>query len=147
MNHKYMPSWVPASDTEYHSKMMGATGLSYVPVVAGGDNALILHYVVNNKPLRLSRSNCRAGDLLLVDAGAEYGGYASDITRTWPVSGTFTEPQRMIYEIVLSAQKQVIDRSVTGSSLDTLQDEVFELMRDSLSKLFKRRINNMVQST
>jgi intermediate cleaving peptidase 55 len=86
---------------EFEGKMQGATGLAYVPVVAGGLNSLILHYVQNQDLLR-------DGDLVLVDAGVEYGFYASDITRTWPVNGTFSDPQRALYQAVLTCQKQLI---------------------------------------
>lgn len=86
---------------EFESKMQGATGLSYVPVVAGGKNALVLHYVQNRDVLK-------DGDLVLVDCGAEYSFYASDITRTWPVNGKFTKPQRQVYEVVLKVQKEMI---------------------------------------
>ena len=86
---------------EYHAKMQGATGLSYVPVVAGGLNALTLHYVNNTQALR-------DGDLLLVDCGCEYNGYASDITRTWPINGTFTKAQGELYQLVLDVQKEII---------------------------------------
>lgn len=74
---------------------------SYQPIVAGGANACILHYIENNKPLN-------DGDLLLVDAGCEYDCYASDITRTWPVNGRFTGEQKAVYEVVLEAQEQAI---------------------------------------
>jgi intermediate cleaving peptidase 55 len=86
---------------EFEGKMQGATGLAYVPVVAGGQNSLILHYVQNQDVLR-------DGDLVLVDCGVEYGFYASDITRTWPVNGTFSEPQKALYQAVLTCQKELI---------------------------------------
>jgi Xaa-Pro aminopeptidase len=70
---------------------------SYPPIVAGGANACVLHYVGNDQPLR-------AGDLLLIDAGCELAGYAGDITRTFPVNGRFSGPQRDLYELVLAAQ-------------------------------------------
>ena len=70
---------------------------SYVPIVGGGANACVLHYISN-------RDTLNDGDLLLIDAGAEYDGYASDITRTFPVNGKFSGPQRDLYEVVLAAQ-------------------------------------------
>ena len=84
---------------------------SYLPIVAGGANACVLHYVTNNAELR-------DGDLLLIDAGAELDGYASDITRTFPVSGTFTSRQRALYEVVLEAQLQTIDAVRAGRQWD-----------------------------
>jgi Xaa-Pro aminopeptidase len=81
----------------YEFRRGGAQFPAYWPIVAGGANACVLHYRENNAPLR-------DGELLLVDAGCELDGYASDITRTWPVSGRFSGPQRDIYEMVLAAQ-------------------------------------------
>ena len=80
---------------------------SYPPIVAGGKNACILHYTENNKLLN-------DGDLLLIDAGCEILGYASDITRTFPVNGRFSPSQKEIYEIVLYAQKQAIASIMPG---------------------------------
>ncbi|KAI8892999.1 peptidase M24, structural domain-containing protein [Globomyces pollinis-pini] len=123
------------AELEYNCKMQGATGLSYVPVVAGGTNALILHYVQNQQILK-------DGDLVLVDAGAEYGGYASDITRTWPVNGKFSPAQRDIYQIVLDTQKEIIKKcAIDGkTSLNSLQYDTNELLREKLAELFKRPI-------
>ncbi|KAJ3273564.1 hypothetical protein HDV01_004331 [Terramyces sp. JEL0728] len=124
---------------EYEVKMQMGTGLSYVPVVASGANALVLHYVQNLQQLK-------DGDLLLVDAGAEYGGYASDITRTWPVNGKFSPAQKEIYSAVLKVQKEIIKvffinkKSVISSTLDGLQYETYEMLRDELSRIFKRTI-------
>jgi Xaa-Pro aminopeptidase len=79
----------------------GAQFPAYSPIVAGGANACVLHYVFNDALLR-------EGDLLLIDAGCELDGYASDITRTWPVNGRFSPAQREVYEIVLAAQAAAI---------------------------------------
>jgi Xaa-Pro aminopeptidase len=76
---------------------------SYIPIVGGGANACVLHYISN-------RDQLNDGDLLLIDAGAEYDGYASDITRTFPVNGKFSAPQRDLYEVVLAAQLKAIGR-------------------------------------
>jgi Xaa-Pro aminopeptidase len=75
---------------------------AYTPIVAGGENACILHYIENNKVLK-------DGDLLLIDAGCEVEGYASDITRTFPINGKFSEAQQQIYQIVLDAQLSAIE--------------------------------------
>jgi Xaa-Pro aminopeptidase len=80
----------------------GAQFPAYWPIVAGGANACVLHYRENNALLR-------NGELLLVDAGCELDGYASDITRTWPVNGRFSTAQRQIYDMVLAAQQSAID--------------------------------------
>lgn len=85
----------------YTFRRHGCTGAAYESIVAGGANACILHYTRNDQPL------C-AGELLLVDAGAERDYYASDVTRTFPVDGRFTPEQRALYEVVLDAQRQAI---------------------------------------
>jgi len=80
---------------------------AYTPIVAGGKNACVLHYIENNKVLN-------DGDLLLIDAGCEVEGYASDVTRTFPVNGTFSKAQRQIYQIVLDAQLAAIESIKPG---------------------------------
>jgi len=86
----------------------GAQAPAYTPIVAGGANACVLHYVANEAPLK-------DGDLLLIDAGCELDGYASDITRTFPINGRFSGPQRDIYALVLSAQLAAIDAVRPGA--------------------------------
>ena len=81
---------------------------SFLPIVGGGENGCILHYTENNMVLN-------DGDLVLVDSGAEWKCYAGDITRTYPVSGRFTEAQREVYEIVLEANLAAIDKVVAGN--------------------------------
>ena len=81
---------------------------AYTTIVGGGGNACVLHYIENNQPLQ-------DGDLVLIDAGAEYGCYASDITRTFPINGKFTEAQRQIYQIVLDAQYAAIEAAQPGN--------------------------------
>ncbi|KAA3641277.1 MAG: M24 family metallopeptidase [Proteobacteria bacterium] len=81
---------------------------SYLPIIGGGANACILHYIHNNQLLK-------DGDLVLIDAGAEYDFYASDITRTFPVNGRFTARQRDLYAVVLQAQKDAIDAVKPGN--------------------------------
>jgi Xaa-Pro aminopeptidase len=87
----------------------GSQAPAYTSIVAGGANACVLHYVENDAPLQ-------AGDLLLIDAGCELDGYASDITRTFPVEGRFSGPQRALYECVLDAQLAAIDAVRPGAS-------------------------------
>src|SRR5437773_4463577 len=89
----------------------GAQFPAYWPIVAGGPNACVLHYVFNNAPLR-------GGDLLLIDAGCELDGYASDVTRTFPVSGKFGGPQKDVYQLVLAAQTAAIDTVMAGRRWD-----------------------------
>jgi Xaa-Pro aminopeptidase len=85
--------------------------LAYQSIVGGGANGCILHYVDNDELLR-------DGELLLIDAGAEYDGYASDITRTFPISGRFSEAQREVYEVVLASQEAAIKKIKPGNSWD-----------------------------
>lgn len=82
---------------------------AYTSIVGGGENACILHYIDNNQPLHKD-------DLLLIDAGAEHQGYASDITRTFPVGGVFSEEQRILYQIVLDAQYAAIAQAKPGNT-------------------------------
>lgn len=84
---------------------------AYSSIVGGGENGCILHYTENNCELK-------DGDLLLIDAGAEYQGYASDITRTFPVNGKFSPEQRALYDIVLKAQHAAIDQAKPGNHWD-----------------------------
>ncbi|THV00547.1 peptidase M24 [Dendrothele bispora CBS 962.96] len=86
---------------EYICSLSGAQRLAYVPVVASGPNSLIIHYTSNNQIIE-------DGEMILIDAGCEYNGYASDITRTFPSNGTFSPPQRDLYSAVLAAQKQLV---------------------------------------
>jgi Xaa-Pro aminopeptidase len=80
---------------------------SYLPIVGGGANGCVLHYIANRDPLN-------DGDMLLIDAGAEYDGYASDITRTFPVNGKFSPEQRDLYEVVLAAQAAGFRQAYAG---------------------------------
>jgi Xaa-Pro aminopeptidase len=93
----------------YEFRRSGAQFPAYSPIVAGGANSCVLHYVFNNAPLR-------DGELLLIDAGCELDGYASDITRTFPVNGRFSPAQREVYDVVLAAQKAAMDKVRPGKA-------------------------------
>jgi Xaa-Pro aminopeptidase len=95
---------------QYEFSKRGGRFSAYTPIVAGGENACVLHYVENSKPLQ-------DGELLLVDAGCEFELYASDITRTYPINGKFTEPQLAIYEVVLEAQLKSIEAISTNNNV------------------------------
>ncbi len=101
---------------------------SYNPIVGGGDNATILHYSSNSEKIDDS-------ELVLVDAGCEVSGYASDITRTWPVNGKFTQPQREIYELVLKAQISAIQACKPGSAWDSMHRAASEVISRGLIEL------------
>jgi Xaa-Pro aminopeptidase len=101
---------------------------SYHPIVGGGANACILHYHENSDELK-------DGDLLLIDAGCEYELYASDITRTFPVSGKFTAEQRAVYEVVLDAQYAAIEKTVAGNHWNEPHDAAVKAITQGLVKL------------
>jgi Xaa-Pro aminopeptidase len=101
---------------------------SYNPIVGGGANACILHYVENSAELK-------DGDLLLIDAGCELDYYASDITRTFPVNGRFSAEQRAVYEIVLEAQKAAIEKTVRGNHWNDPHDAAVRVITRGLRDL------------
>ena len=102
--------------------------VSYSPIVGGGANGFILHYVENNAVLK-------DGDLLLIDAGCELDYYASDITRTFPINGRFSPEQRAIYEIVLEAQRVAIEKTVVGNHWNDPHDAAVKIITKGLKKL------------
>jgi Xaa-Pro aminopeptidase len=103
----------------------GAAGPAYPSIVAAGVNATILHYTEN-------RSRIGAGDLVLVDAGCAYDGYASDITRTFPASGRFTTPQRRLYDAVLAAQRAAISAVKPGARFSDCHQAARDVLLDAL---------------
>ena len=96
------------AEIEHEFQMSGANGPAYTSIVGGGANGCILHYIENKDMLK-------NGDLVLIDAGCEYEDYASDITRTFPVNGKFSDEQAAIYDIVLKALKEAIDVTQPGT--------------------------------
>lgn len=104
------------AEYEYRFKKHGAYSDAYTTIVAGGNNANTLHYISN-------RDTLKAGELVLIDAGSEYGMYASDITRTFPVSGAFSKAQKELYEMVLDVQLRVIDLIAPGMTKKRLQEK------------------------
>lgn len=103
----------------------GCRGMAYATIVAGGANACTLHYTNNDRILK-------SGDLVLVDAGGEFQNYASDITRTYPVNGKFTEDQKSIYELVLKAQLAAIEHIRPGVFYNTLQETIVKIIAEGL---------------
>jgi len=106
----------------------GASGEAYTSIVAGGKNACILHYIDNNKPFA-------ENNLVLIDAGCEFENYASDITRTFPVSGKFTKEQLEIYQLVLDAQLAGIEQIYPGATFDQAQKAILDVLVDGLLRL------------
>ncbi|GIX29444.1 MAG: Xaa-Pro aminopeptidase [Burkholderiales bacterium] len=109
-------------------RRQGAQAPAYPPIVAGGANACVLHYVANCAPLK-------DGDLLLIDAGCELDGYASDITRTFPVNGRFSGAQRDVYQLVLAAQAAAIAAVKPGNRWDAPHRAALEVLAQGLIDL------------
>lgn len=103
-------------------------GFAYTPIIAGGGNACVLHYIENKDELK-------DGDLILMDIGAEYANYASDLTRTIPVNGRYTKRQKAIYEAVLKVKNLATDMLLPGNDIPTYHKEVGELMTSELIDL------------
>lgn len=106
----------------------GARFPSYNTIVGGGENGCILHYTENESPLR-------DGELVLIDAGCEYQGYAGDITRTFPVNGTFSPAQREIYDIVLASLDTALELYRPGTSMQEVTQQIVRIMVEGLVKL------------
>ncbi|MGQ0829720.1 MAG: aminopeptidase P family protein [Bacteroidota bacterium] len=100
-------------------------GFAYGPIIASGKNACVLHYVDNNK-------ECKAGDVLLLDVAAEYGNYASDLTRCLPVSGKFTTRQKEVYNAVLRVMRAAIKMLTVGNTIPEYHKAVGQLMENEL---------------
>lgn len=115
---------------EFKVRSLGGERLAYVPVVAGSNRGLVLHYTHNNQYLAQN-------DWMLMDAGAQYFGYCSDITRSWPLSGRFNDPQARLYEAVLNIQLKcqvAIETipSITFSQLNEISDYLTAVELDKL---------------
>jgi len=113
---------------EAYMRDRGASGVAYNSIIGGGENATILHYVENDRPLK-------DGDLILIDAGAEYQGYAADITRTFPVNGKFSKAQREVYDVVLDVQLKCLEATKTGNTVMKRQELSIELLTEGMKKL------------
>ena len=100
-------------------------GFAYTPIIASGNNANVLHYIENN-------NQCRDGELLLMDVGAEYANYASDMTRTIPVNGRFTKRQRQVYEAVMRVKDEAAQMLVPGTLWEEYHREVGKIMTSEL---------------
>ena len=103
------------ADFEYTIKYLGAEGPSFATIAGSGMNGTMLHYETNQE-------TCKDGDLLLLDLGAKWQGYCSDITRTYPVNGTYTDRQKQVYNIVLKANRAVAKAAKPGMTLRELND-------------------------
>lgn len=119
----------------------GSRDVAYESIVAAGKNACTLHYVGNNAPLK-------EGELLLIDAGAEHKYYAGDITRTFPINGVFTGPQRDVYEIVLAAQLAAIEQIKPEANWKTVSDVALNVLVQGMVdlKLLKGSVSGLIES-
>ena len=122
-----MGEWQIQSEVEGYF-LSSRSQWSFPSIVGGGDNATVLHYKNNDQVIK-------SGDLVLVDAGCEVNGYASDITRTWPVNGKFTEPQREIYELVLKSELAGIEACRSGVPWVSMHEAVCETIAEGLIEL------------
>lgn len=122
-------------------RRQGASAPAYSSIVAGGANACVLHYVFNDQPLK-------DGDLLLIDAGAEYAGYAGDITRTFPVNGRFSKAQQEVYEIVLAAQSEAIAEARPGQPWNAPHEAAIRVLVQGMKdlKLLVGQLDGLIES-
>jgi Xaa-Pro aminopeptidase len=109
-------------------RRLGAAAPAYTSIIGAGANATVLHYINNDGELN-------DGELLLIDAGAEYKGYASDITRTFPISGRYTKAQREIYDLVLEAQMSCVEMVRPGTTHEQLKSHSIEVLTKGMVRL------------
>lgn len=129
------------AELSYAFRKNGADAHAYTPIVAGGDNACVLHYVANNQPLQ-------DGSLVLIDAGCEVEGYASDITRTFPVNGRFSAAQRDVYEIVLAAQAAAFAVIKPGNTFIAPHEAALKILTQGMVDLglLKGEVSGLIES-
>ncbi len=113
---------------EYNFARMGASRVGYNSIVAAGTSSCTLHYNFNDQEIH-------DGDLVLIDAGAEFNYFTGDITRTYPINGRFTEGQKTVYEKVLKVQKEILNMIKPGVVFKSLQDTAIELLTESLLEI------------
>ena len=116
------------AEIEHTFRLQGGFGPAYPSIVASGSNACILHYIQNNRQVQ-------ENDLLLIDAGCSYGYYNGDITRTFPISGKFTPEQKILYELVLTAQLKAIEAVQPGKPYNEFHDRAVRVLVEGLMDL------------
>ena len=126
---------------QYSFLQAGGHPPSYPAIIAGGANACVLHYTANNQPLR-------DGELVLIDAGCEVSGYASDITRSFPVNGKFTAAQRDLYAITLAAQDAAIAATCPGAAFHAPHDAAVRVLVQGMIdlKLCDGTVDSVIES-
>jgi Xaa-Pro aminopeptidase len=120
-----MTEFDASNEFQYHVFKNGCSAQGYTPIFATGFNATTLHYVKNNDTLK-------HGDLLLVDAAGEINGYTADLTQTFPISGTFSEPQKLIYEKVLEVNREITKLAKPGTTYRALHNHSVEMLTETL---------------
>ena len=127
------------AELKYRFARAGARHEAYNSIVAGGENACVLHYVENDCELK-------DGELLLIDAGAELQGYAADITRTFPINGSFTQEQKQVYQWVLKANKAAIKEVKPGNSWMAPHDKAVKILTQGLIEMgiLKGKLDKLV---
>jgi len=113
---------------DFELKKNGVREFAFPTIAASGVNATVLHYSANKK-------KTKDGELILIDAGAKFGGYSADITRTFPVNGRFSDRQKLLYSIVLEGQKKVIEAIKPGVLFKSLNDVLIDFYRQELKKI------------
>ena len=135
-----MMEYLVEAELVHEFMLQGARSPAYPPIVGSGANSCILHYIENAEEMR-------DGDVLLIDAGAEYEGYASDISRTLPVNGKFNEAQKAIYNIVLKAQLAAIEQVQPGNQWIDPHDAAVKVITEGLVALgiLKGRVRTLIK--
>lgn len=123
-----MKEYQAQADFEYSIRRNGAESTSFPTIAGSGLNGTMLHYETNQEI-------CEEGTLLLLDLGAKYQGYCADITRTYPVNGTFTDRQREVYEVVLAANRRIAAEAKPGMTLSELNDICKKVLAEGCIKL------------
>ena len=127
-------------ELQYQLRTRGASGFAYEPIFGGGINSCILHYTDNNKVLK-------EGEILLIDAAAEYKNYKSDVTRTYPISGKFTSRQKDVYNAVLRVLEQATKYIKAGKTMKEVQCFACNIMQEELAALKLIEKDEMVEVT
>jgi Xaa-Pro aminopeptidase len=115
------------AEMEHEFLMNRSNGNGYLPIIASGKNSCVLHYIENDE-------ECKHGDLVLFDFGAEYANYSADVSRTIPVNGKFAPRQRQFYELVLRVQKEAISQMIPGNTFEKYNTFVNKLMEEEMIK-------------
>lgn len=127
-------------EIQHEFTRFGARFPAYNPIIASGENACILHYNENDQVLK-------DGELLLIDAGAEFANYAGDITRTFPINGKFSEPQKELYQLTLTILKEATKLLVPNGSIKAANDKAVQILTEGLVRLgiLKGKVNELIE--